>query len=129
MAGLLAAGGGLQLLDYRNEPMTPVSTPADEDASAFGLLDRQRIMVVRTAFPMSAHWLKQEGTRWEKTPVDLSRCMNPQSVSPGPETYSASWKARTCIFPTTGAGRFEESDRTNSDPTADIIWSQAGRAF
>ena len=122
-------GGDLQLLDFRNERPTPVVV-RDHNVSAFVVLaGGKRIMAVNTTAPMSAYWLELEGTHWNQAPIDLSGCMKPQSVSPGAQQYSATWKARTCIAATAGGQLTEERGRADTDPTFDIIWSPAGRAF
>ncbi|AUT74391.1 WD40 repeat domain-containing protein [Paraburkholderia hospita] len=71
---------------------------------------------------------KQDGS-WVPTEIDLTRCLYPQSVSPGAETFSGNFKATTCVY--TAARRSEDADYVASEDRRidDVVWSPGGGAF
>jgi hypothetical protein len=77
--------------------------------------------------PLAAYALdRQDDGQWTQKQIDLSACMNPQSVSPGAEYFSATWRAHACTFEASNGNPANEG--TADRATDDIIWSPAGGA-
>jgi hypothetical protein len=79
---------------------------------------------------LSAHRLdRQPDGSWAHTPLPLSDCMSPQSMSPGAQYASATWKAQACISSMIHQGRSAFRLREGAEATSDVVWSAGGYAF
>lgn len=125
----------LQLLDYRNESAKPRPVKAEgvKGLVGFAVLPGAKRIIAVSDSPLAAYALDQQPNgSWESEKLDLSRCISMQSVSPGPESLSATWKAHTCAFGASFGSRADDPDEFESagdTVTDDIVWSPAGRAF
>jgi hypothetical protein len=119
----------LQLWDYRDQTATAVDVSDDVIESGFAILPGgKRIISVMSSPQLRAYALDQQPDgKWVSTELDLSECASPQSVSPGSESFSASWKARACTYPSTGGHSVEIWSGNRA--TEDIVWSAGGRSF
>ena len=123
---------GIRLLDYRNELAEVVRAMAKDvalDVVSFAVVaDGNRIIAV-TDSPLMAHRLdRQPDGNWAHTELPSLACMTPQSVSPGAQYVSATWKAQACAARTTDRTAFSPRSGT-AEATSDIVWSAAGHAF
>ena len=118
--------GQLQLLDYRGGgALPPVPATLFRDVLDFSVLAGGKT-IIGVDYSLIAYSLELQDGKWSRTEKQLIDCVKkPQSVSPGTEYFSATWKARTCTFPATTKERFQQSEIASED----IIWSPAGRAF
>lgn len=131
LASLAERDGFIHLLDYRNARAEEIRVPA-KDVFAFSIADGGKRIIGVTDRPLSAHALDQQADgNWKSTKLDLSDCMRPDSVSPGVQYSSATWKARACDYDLTDKGLANFSPRSQGadDPISDIVWSAAGGAY
>jgi hypothetical protein len=116
------------LLDYRDEGAKPVEVAA-EGVIAFAVVDDGRRIVIATDAPLSAHAREQQPDgSWSRVELSREECGRLESVSPGAQFSSVSWKARIC---TVGKAGLEFSEHDTGDTrrhTSDIVWSAAGGA-
>jgi Novel STAND NTPase 1 len=116
------------LLDYRDEEAKPAEVAA-EGVIAFAVIGDGRRIVIATDAPLSAYAREQQPDgSWSHVELSLGECGGLESVSPGAQFSSVSWKARTC---TVGNAGLEFSERDTGDTrrhTFDIVWSAAGGA-
>jgi Novel STAND NTPase 1/WD domain, G-beta repeat len=114
----------VRLINYRDDSIQPIDIPAS-GVVGFSVISGKRILAVRDPLAAFAFELQDDG-KWTQTKVDLSTCMNPQSVSPGPEFFSATWRAHACTF---NASNGEPSNEGTADrATTDVVWSAGGGA-
>jgi hypothetical protein len=101
---------------------------ASHDIGGFAVLQDGKAVIVVSTRPLAAYRLTEAEPKWRETRIDVSSCVSPQSVSPGPEYVSATWKARACVFP---AGPEQASPHAKFDDhvALDIVWSNGGHAF
>jgi len=126
-----AQDDGIQLVDYRNEHAKVVTAPVKAVVGFAVVADGNRIIAV-TNYPLSAQALDRQPDGSWAPPVELplSACMKPQSVSPGAQYASATWKAQACASHAMSKDRAPFSPRKgNAEATSDIVWSAAGHAF
>ena len=92
----------LRLVDYRNDrPAPPV--PA-ENVVQFAVAAGGNHIVTVSSYPsLAARVMELRNGAWTTIEPDLSRCMQAQSVSPGPRQFSATWNAGSCMFETANA--------------------------
>ena len=123
----------LQLLDYHDGWATPGVIVRSGPVGGFAVLSGGKRIVAVGGDPLSAFSLdlQSDGTTWQRNDLPLSSCMSPQSVSPGTEYFSATWRARACTYrannpnPRALALAAHVMDRA----TLDIVWNLTGRAF
>jgi WD40-like Beta Propeller Repeat len=132
LASLAVGDGFIRLLDYRDPQAEEIRVPA-KGVIAFSLADGGKRIIGVTDRPLSAHALDQQADgNWKSTKLDLSDCMAPDSVSPGVQYSSATWKARACDYPLTDkrlTAFSRRGDQGADNPIRDIVWSAAGGAF
>ncbi len=118
----------VRLRDYRNEHAEVLKAPAKDVALFAVVADGTHIRIIAVTNSLTAYRLdRQPNFNWTTTPLNLSDCMKPHSVSPGAQVISATWRARAC---SADAADFTVPSRQDrAEATSDIVWSAAGHAF
>jgi len=121
----------IHLLDYRNERAEVVRAQNKEVKDVMGFaVGANGNKIIAVTGGLSAHRLdRQPDGSWAHTPLPLSDCMSPQSVSPGAQYASATWKAQACISSMIHQGRSAFRLREGAEATSDVVWSAGGHAF
>jgi hypothetical protein len=121
------------LLDTRVDRAEPVVVPAP-GVEGFAVVAGGRKIIGVTTSPLAAReYVRQPDGQWSSRLLSLSECLEPQSVSPGAQYVSASWKAQSCVYATAAGGdtraRAVPRPQAGERVTADLIWSAAGNVF
>jgi hypothetical protein len=125
----------IQLLGYRDKD-AKVATVQVEALAAFAVVaDGNRIIAV-TDKPLAAHAIDRmpDGNWAPPISLPLENCVKPESVSPGAQYVSATWRAQACISEAMHKGakfspRESSGGTRNLEGTQAIIWSAGGHSF
>jgi hypothetical protein len=116
------------LLDYRDEGAKPGEVAA-EGVIAFAVVGDGRRIVIATDSPLSAYAREQQPDgSWSRVELSREECGRLESVSPGSQFSSVSWKARICTVDKAGREFSERDIGDTPRHTSDIVWSAAGGA-
>jgi hypothetical protein len=116
--------GSVRVVNILDES-APSSVAQAPGVVGFTILNDKRLIAVSD--PLAAIALEEQPDRkWKAAPFDLPACIRAQSVSPGAQFFSATWRAHACMYRADTGSPVNQgvADRAIED----IIWSAGGSA-